>query len=675
MSQLSPERVNELKNLLTSLRSEGNLSAFISKFTKKNQDDLMNFMRYLDSEYDKGRPVIDDATYDRLRSLVSKKFPTHPYFDLVGAPAGSGNPKSKKVKLPTYMGSLNKIVKEDRAVSTNLAKFLNKFDHGDFLISDKLDGVSALIDKTRTGIKMYTRGDGYEGQDISWAIPLIDGIGIPPTKETYMIRGELVIAKPDFESLQDVRANSRNMVAGLINSKHPDKSLMKLITFVPYTMISPRLIPSSQIRWLDENGYEPVHSKGVCVDDINIKQLSTILETRRQESIYDIDGIVITYDIYQEIEEGSNPSHAIAFKQLDDTADVIVDKVVWESSKNGLMKPVVHFPPTSLSGATIQKATGFNAKYIKENNIGPGAVLKISRSGEVIPHIVQVLQPAKSPSLPEVEYTWTPTGVDIIIADHENNEGVIIKNIITFFTTLKVPGFSTGNVSKMYNSGFKTLRSILKAREADFQKVLGNKNGSTIYEAVQNLKDSEHDCSVLMYATNSFGQGFGSRKLELILESIPEILENASYVPTTEELINIDGISHTTSSKFMEGLAKFRQFQIDNSQIRCRKKCKKEENNDSDGSNENKNEAMQVDDNVSPASSILEGSNILFTGFRDAELQKRIERLGGIVVPNLTKKVNILIHRNVSSTKVKRAMEMENIEIVSETDFRSRIGM
>lgn len=658
---------------------------FVSQFTAKNQDELIKYLEEMDVLYTEGIPVLSDARYDYLRELAYKKFPKNPYFTTVGAPLQHNNPTSLrnvKVILPNYMGSLSKIVKDNKPITDSssasflLSKFLDKFKKGEFVIMDKLDGVSAALYKnTRKGNpdEMFTRGDGTTGQDISWILPFIQGVDTHVENGDHVIRGELVVSRKEFDTVKHLRANSRNMVAGLINSKTVDHSLLKLIEFVPYTVIEPHLKPSDQMRWCTTNGYNHVFFEIVpTTEKMSISKLSDILVERRRVSPYDIDGIVITHDAYHPIKTGENPKHSIAYKQLDDSADVTVLKVVWETSKNGLMKPVVHFNPIVLSGAQIQKATGFNAKFIKDNMIGPGSIIKISRSGEVIPHILGVVKQSIEPSLPDRPFSWTKTGVDIIIEDHENDEDVIIKNLVTFFTSLKVPGLSSGNIKKLYAAGFKNLMSMFDASVSDFQRVLGSKNGVNIFEAIQVLKRDPLDCSQLMYATNSFGQGFGSRKLKLILDEIPEISKDENFVPSLSRLIDISGVSYTTGVHFLEGLAKFRRFMSNHKQLmRCShgEKINHEIDTSLDGAPEN---------NISHPHKnkmLLQNRTILFTGFRDEELKMTIRRLGGEVVDTLTKKVNILVYKKYieTSQKIQKAKQMGNVDIMSIDDLKKMI--
>ena len=114
-------------------------------------------------------------------------------------------------------------------------------------------------------------------------------------------------------------------------------------------------------------------------------------------------------------------------------ANVKVIQVIWKPTKDGYLKPKIEIEPTNLVGVTITYATAFNARYIVDNNIGPGAEIKIIRSGDVIPYILEVIKGAKKgPQMPEFPYKWNDSNVDLILKDENNNNGkqiVVIEKL------------------------------------------------------------------------------------------------------------------------------------------------------------------------------------------------------------------------------------------------------
>ena len=135
-----------------------------------------------------------------------------------------------------------------------------------------------------------------------------------------------------------------------------------------------------------------------------------MLDNLRDNYKYDIDGLIVTNDkIYTRKSE--NPKHAFAFKMIltDQIAEAKIIDVIWSPSKDGYLKPKVQFEPVIINGARLEFATAFNAAFVQDNKIGIGAIIKIIRSGEVIPYILDVTIPAIEGKMPDVPFKWTKT--------------------------------------------------------------------------------------------------------------------------------------------------------------------------------------------------------------------------------------------------------------------------
>ena len=154
-----------------------------------------------------------------------------------------------------------------------------------------------------------------------------------------------------------------------------------------------------------------------------------------------------------------NPLHAFAFKMIisEQIAEAKVVNVLWTPSKDGYLKPRVQIEPITLGGVKIEYATGFNAKFIVDNNIGLGALITIIRSGDVIPHILSVVVPSDKPMLPTVPYEWNDSHVDFILTDISDDKIVKEKNITGFFKIIGVDGLGPGNVKRIINSGYDSI--------------------------------------------------------------------------------------------------------------------------------------------------------------------------------------------------------------------------
>ena len=297
------------------------------------------------------------------------------------------------------MGSMDKIKPDTNALTTWASKY-----HGPYVLSCKLDGVSGLYTTEGTVPKLYTRGDGKVGQDVSHLIPYLR---LPKTKG-LVIRGEFIIPKLLFEKKYSTKfANPRNMVSGIINQKSVNE-IIKDVYFVAYELIKPVKKPSEQMAFLGTLDVERVLFKDETV--LTNELLSQTLVEWRQKYVFEIDGVIVTNDAIYERKPG-NPDYAFAFKMVlsDQVAEAKVVDVIWTPSKDGYLKPRVQIEPINLGGVRIEYATGFNGSFIYDNKVGFGATIELIRSGDVIPHIRKVVVPALEAQMPLVPFKWNST--------------------------------------------------------------------------------------------------------------------------------------------------------------------------------------------------------------------------------------------------------------------------
>ena len=156
---------------------------------------------------------------------------------------------------------------------------------------------------------------------------------------------------------KDKKANTRNTVGGLVNSKYVDPNLAVDASFVVYELVNPNFNIMKQLKIIKEIGFEKVHHKKFKKLDYDI--LSKYLKKRRIDSIYDIDGVIVTNNKRHKRDNTGNPKYAFAFKVvLDDqkAKSKIVD-IEWHISKDGYISPIVLIEPVSIGGVTISRVS------------------------------------------------------------------------------------------------------------------------------------------------------------------------------------------------------------------------------------------------------------------------------------------------------------------------------
>ena len=624
---------------------------FLEKCTK---NELSKLLLKANDAYHNESPLMTDNQYDILKEFIEKTDPSNKVVKKVGAPV----PTKNKVKLPYEMASMDKIKPDTNA----LTNWMKKFD-GPYLLSCKLDGVSGLYVTEGHEPKLYTRGDGKVGQDISHLIPLLK----LPNHQNICVRGEFIIPKQIFEEKYAGEfANPRNLVAGIINSKTIDEDKICDVSFIAYELIEPLVESNNQMKMLKKMGHNVVQHK--LIIELNNNVLSNILTQWRKECNYEIDGIIVCDDkIYQR--KSGNPDHAFAFKMIisDQIIEAKVVDVIWSPSKDGYLKPRVQIEPLKLGGITIEFATGHNAKFIQDNKIGIGAMIQISRAGDVIPYINSVIVPAAHAKMPDVAYKWNESGVDIIVENINEDMTVREKKISAFFAELGVEGLAIGNIKKIMKAGFNTISKILDMKKSDFEIVDGFKEKMVdkIYNGIK-TKVEEADLLKIMVASNLLGRGMGERKLKPILEMYPNILvSDESDEDKIKMLKSVDGIGPENSKSFVANIQHFLDFL---------KECGLESKLDAEGGMSlSKKASLSETESIINKNNALFGKQIVMTKIRDKEIIEFLKTVGATLEEKMKKDTFILIVKSHDDVSVKtKYAEEHGIPILEPSEFKAQ---
>lgn len=607
-----------------------------------------------DAYHIKGTPLVQDHIYDYVREYLEEIDPENPHLSKIGAPVMGSK---EEVELPFEMGSLQKFKPDDG----RLAKWASKYT-GPYYLSDKLDGASAQLWKDHSGkLYFYSRGDGTNGTDISHLIPMLfDADVLKSLPNGTSVRGELIISIKNFVKVSSYMKNARNAVAGLVNSKTVDPKIAGITDFITYAVLSPRYKQEQQFKLLKSWGLHVVNHKKVTIisDDI----LTKALTTRKTNALYEMDGLVCVDDAILYEHKGGYPDHMFAFKMIteDQMSEVTVTKITWKISKYGYLKPTINIKPVNLKGVTIKKATAHNAKYIVDNKIGKGSVLKVIRSGDVIPYIMEVLTTSTSGEgdLPDVECEWNATGVDLIVKKLEGSSKkvVTIKLLHGFFSVIGVKQFGEERVAKFVSAGYDTVAKILNADKADLATLdgIGHTIVQTIYDEIDKAFNSM-TLEMFMTASHKFGRGLAGRKLQKILDLYPDILKQKwTEDEMIEKILQVDGFSDKLATLFTNNLKSFKTFYTEISKIK------------------NISRFDKIEKKVVKKGLVFSGMSFIFTGKRDKELEQYIIENGGIIEDSFKKTCTYLIHddnADTSSSKFEKA-EKANVKVISNSAFK-----
>ena len=626
-----------------------------NKYLTLKANEVVEILKAADKAYHlDGNAILSDIQYDLLKDHLQKKAPKNAYLKKVGFKP----PDKLKVKLPYFLGSQNKIKYEDVKELKNWFSKYNKPD--EYLISEKLDGISCLIVNDNKGIcKIYTRGDGDYGTDISHIRAYLKSIPKVIPKE-FAIRGELLLSKKNWEKIKDTGVNPRNVVAGIINRKVIEEKVLSLIDFVAYEVLSQEIDIYTALNYAKTFGFKTVE-RLLISKKLSNDELLDYLKSFKSKSEYEIDGIVITHNFYHKLKDGKNPEYSFAFKSnlLLDEAEVVVNDVEWNVSKNRYLKPIVKFTPVNINGVMIKQATGFNADFIVKNKIGVGSIIKIQRSGDVIPHIVAIIKVADNnePLMPKVAYKWNKTKVDIIIEDDEKNREQDIKSYTFFMKSLEIKGVSEGIITKLYDNSFDTLYKIINITKEDLLAINGfkDKSADNLINALSIIKTKK--CLDVMVASNIIGRGLGERKLKPILDTYPFVCEDKTQALqlTIKDIMAIKGMGELSAKLFIENLQTFYNF-YEELGMKFEKVEKEKKQNDKINKN-------------------FENKHFSFTGFRNKDFEEYIKNNNGAVDDTIRSSTNYLVVKDKTKITVKiKAATDKGVILLSIEDFEAMMN-
>jgi len=635
----------------------------LAKMSLSDAEALYNKAR--DAYYNTSEALLEDGEFDALKARIVALDPKNKLVAAIGAPVREGD--ERKVTLPYWMGSLDKIRDDAKAVEKWKVGYA---EPATYVVSDKLDGNSAMVVRERDGtVRLFSRGDGTVGQDCSKLVSLVKGmVSAVKGTETFAVRGEVIMSRASWNIVKAKGgANARNVTAGIMNAKTPDVDVARRCEFVAYELLSPKMAPAEGLAWLKKAGFIVVHHGVWTAAELTMQTLSDELVARRTQSPYEVDGIVIMHnsDKHKAV-KGKNPKWGFAFKSMitHEEAEVIVTDVEWNVSKHGYLKPTVIFEPVALNGVTIRRATGFNAGFIEKNAIGVGTRVALTRSGDVIPYITRVITGTRA-AMPPGEWSWVEGATHGVRVDIQVKAGVdgamapdqAVRVLEHFTSTLDVKYVARGTLEKLVAAGVTDVVSLLRLDEAKLKGIdgIGPKNAVKIAESLKLLRDSNVPCARWMAASNLFGRGFGEKRLAAIVAKYPEVaLGNDLSAAVIKGISEIEGVGPKTAKQFVEALPAF-QKAWKGWNVKCGE--------------------MGVGAAVgvaaaAPVAQRFAGQVIVFTGVRNKELEAAIVAAGGEVSTTVGKKTTLVVAKDPeeNSGKIKKAREM-GIRIVGMAEF------
>lgn len=420
---------------------------------KERIDELVRLIKYYDYEFHiKGHQLISEYERDTLRDELMELEHKYPHYIRPDSPTltiGLVEENRSSIKRSIPMLSLKhsyerpnviKWIENNRIKPEKHYSYLTDDTYQElqeeFIIESKFDGVAVEIQYVN-GIfeSLSLRGNGYEGEDISSFAPYIKNLPMKiPHDLSIFIRGEVCLPKDNNKN------NKRNIIAGLLRKKIPEKSSAE---FIPYGIVVQENTYFSGYKSLDLkflSTFMNVESYITCSE--NIIENAETLQNKRFET----DGVVIKINYNVNLAHTAKyTKDAIAYKFNNKFYSCTVKNIEWNINRSGNFIPTIIINPIIIEGCNINNITGHNKKFIQNNQIGLDSLLEIERVGGTVPQVKHVLKPGVHINKPEnCDHCNFPIEESEIhyTCKNENCPGMIHKRLLYFFQNLDVKGLS-----------------------------------------------------------------------------------------------------------------------------------------------------------------------------------------------------------------------------------------
>ena len=371
-------------------------------------------------------PAVSDAEFDRLMTRLKEIEAVHPELVTADSPTQriGGAPRKgfeTRAHHPPMRSLDNAFSYDDLDNFDRRVRELAGRDNVEYIVEHKFDGLSiALHYESGELTRGVTRGDGTTGEDVTANVRAIRSIplGIDPEAskrlglgQAFEVRGEIIMPRSAFQDLnrqQEERgarrfANPRNAAAGAVRVLDPSVTASRRLEFFGYALLASGRVPflrHSETLAAIASLHFKVSEWELCSALAQVKEYCDAWESKRETLAYEIDGIVVKVDqvsVQQELGFTSKaPRWAIAYKYPARQETTVVRAVDFQVGRMGTLTPVALLDPVVVGGVTVSRSTLHNMDEIDRLGLAVGDTVLVERAGEVIPHIVKVMQPGEN---------------------------------------------------------------------------------------------------------------------------------------------------------------------------------------------------------------------------------------------------------------------------------------
>ncbi|AZG77032.1 NAD-dependent DNA ligase LigA [Methylocystis rosea] len=664
--------------------------------------------------YREDAPTISDADYDALRRRYEELEKACPELatpqSLTKTVGAKPSEKFAKVKHAVPMLSLGNVFSDEEVLEfvARVRRFLGLGESPlRFTFEPKIDGLSCSLRYEKGHlVQAATRGDGYEGEDVTANVRTIDEI---PQRlrgdhsDVFEVRGEVYMTHKDFAALnarqkdagKTLFANPRNAAAGSLRQLDQKITASRPLHFFAYGWGETSALPANTqlgvLEALRRYGLPVNPLTTLCEDAEDMLAHYRSIETQRATLGYDIDGVVYKVDdivLQERLGFVSRaPRWAVARKFPAERATTILRDIEIQVGRTGALTPVARLEPVTVGGVVVQNATLHNEDEIARKDIRIGDTVVVQRAGDVIPQIVEVVKEqrphgAKPYQFPHVCPRCGSAALREI--DEKTGEADVVRRCtgslvcpaqaierLKHFASrnaMDIEGLGDKQIEFFYDEGLiKTASDIfaLAEREAQMSPRLAEREGygetsvRNLFAAIEARRRAPINRFIFALGVRHVGETNARRLARHFgdFESLRETARDAALGSEARARIDsIDGVGPAVAEALHDFFA--------------------------EPHNERELDALLKQITLEPmpavaSTSPVSGKTVVFTGALERltrdEAKAQAERFGAHVAASVSKKTDLVVAGPGAGSKLKKAAEL-GIEVITEDEWFKRTG-
>ncbi len=631
-------------------------------------------------------PTIPDYEYDRMLRQLEEIETDHPELVTPDSPTqrvgGKALDSFQQVVHRVPLQSLQDVFSPDELLDFD-RRVRESGVEAEYLLEPKVDGLSVALEyENGVFVRGATRGDGQVGEDVTENIRTIRSVPMRLEKapSELIVRGEVYMPRKTFERLNEEReirgeplfANPRNAAAGSMRQLDPKvaaaRGLDMVVFNIQYTDHEPFGTDSAGLDWLRSLRFKVIDYR-LSGDIEEIQSAIFQLGDDREKYPFDIDGAVIKINSLSARdalgETAKFPRWAAAYKYPPEQKESVVEDIVIQVGRTGVLTPKAVVAPVRLAGTTVTSATLHNQDFITEKDIRIGDAVVVQKAGEIIPEIVSVVKEKRPEgTVPYLLPAVCPVCGAAVARDEDGAHirctgaecpAQLLRNLTHFASrdAMDIEGLGPAVVEGLVNAGMvKTPADLYQLDRNEVAKLerMGRKSADNLLAAIE--KSKGNDLSKLLFA---FGIRQVGQKAGRILAARFGSLD-ALAGATEEELTAIDDIGGITARNLTEWFAAPQSQHL----IAVLREA-----------------GVNMESRSAPVGDKLAGLTFVLTGELSAcsrkEAGEKLEALGGKVSGSVSKKTGCVVAGEAAGSKLRKAQEL-GVPILDEGQFLILVG-